>query len=160
MGVRAQLHVLAALHPGKRFWYPLDKRWAGPSSSACSLLLYQVSYPSFLFRIRFLIFPVHLNIAYTSCSLSVVTHISRTLFSCSSLPCFSSISGSAARCCISFNSERAMSRISCNCFGRFSFTWPSLYPSYFSKISKNLQYKSYYMEGKQSNVSDPVMVSL
>jgi hypothetical protein len=35
-----------------------------------------------------------------------------------------------------------MSRISCSCFGRFNFTWPSLYPSYFSKISKNLQKSS------------------
>jgi hypothetical protein len=35
-----------------------------------------------------------------------------------------------------------------------------LYPSYFSKISKNLQYKSYFTERKLSNVSGPVMASL
>lgn len=66
------------------------------------------------------------------------THISRTLLSCSSFPCFSSISGSASLCSISLSSDRAMSRISCSCLGRFSFTWPSLFPPYFSNISKNL----------------------
>lgn len=53
-------------------------------------------------------------------------YISKTLLSCSNFPCFSSNSGPAARCCISVRRLRAVSRISCNCLGRFSFTWPCL----------------------------------
>lgn len=54
------------------------------------------------------------------------THISKTLFSCSNFPCFSSIDGSADFVWISDNKYLAMSNISCSCFGRFNFTWPCL----------------------------------
>lgn len=67
-----------------------------------------------------------------------LTHISKTLFNCSNLLFFSSISG-LSFVSISAKRKRAMSKISCNCLGRFNLTWPFLKPSYFSKISKNLK---------------------
>ena len=102
------------------------------------------------------------------------TYISRTVFSCSSLDFFSSISQSLC-CPSSANNCRVMSSTSCgrpqsaetlqmftnhtdsvcvtssvqtngsfsdfgtcSCFGFFSFSFPVLYPPYFSNRSKNL----------------------
>ena len=66
------------------------------------------------------------------------THISRTVFSCSSFDFFSSMAGSAFFS-NSVRRKRAMSSISCSCWGCFSFRWPVLKPPYFSNSSKKLQ---------------------
>jgi len=34
MEVSGQLHAMAALPPGKEFWYPLDRRLGGPQSQS------------------------------------------------------------------------------------------------------------------------------